>query len=44
MRIEGPYVEESSLRSLELLDDVNYVYVCTKPVHVKGQESGTSPS
>lgn len=44
MRIEGPFVQESNLRSLELLDDVNYVYVCTKSVHIEGQQPDTSLS
>lgn len=41
MLIEGPFTQESSLRSLELVDDINFVYVCTKPLYVQGQEAVT---
>jgi hypothetical protein len=40
MVVEGPFTEESTLRSLELLDDINFVYICTKSQHTGAQEAG----
>lgn len=42
MIIEGPFVENASLRSLELVDDVNFVYVCSKPMQQLVADSPTS--